>query len=461
MLIEFFPKQLEAHNALWSNNFDFILYGGAVRGGKTIWGLSELLLMCEAFPGSRWCIIREDTEKLRTTTIPSFKKLQARGQLKQSPYEYVHHNGSIILFKSENFAGDKEMDWMKGLEVNGILFEEINECQQQTLFKAFERVGTWIIPGKIHPPSFVIATCNPTQGWVKKLVYTPNKEGKLKSKWLYVPSRVYDNIPFLEANPGYLDFQKNNLNHYEYEVFINGSWDVMLKTGGEFLKEFNPDIHVRPLSFNKDLPICVFVDKNYMPYIAVQIWQMEEKTLKMIDEIPCRPPNNSSEKAAIQLVKWAKDHNYQDVISIGGDYGITNHSTEDADNKSFLDIFSGEISKSFRRRSIVKPNPPVAASGGFINSILEGKVNGCQIIVNEKCKETINDWIVTKEKMDGTMIKEKETVNGQTYEKNGHFTDLGRYAAFTLLPQEFIKYQNRFSGSGRTMMGKNTHASSY
>lgn len=75
------------------------------------------------------------------------QKLNPSGKLRQSPYEYTHPNGSVILFKSESYDRDKDLDWMKGLEVNGFLFEEINECQEQTFYKAFERAGAWIIEG--------------------------------------------------------------------------------------------------------------------------------------------------------------------------------------------------------------------------------------------------------------------------------------------------------------------------
>ena len=64
------PKQEEAMDAVASEQYRFILYGGAMGGGKTWWGLSALLIMCQVFPKSRWCVIREDLEKIRTTTIP-------------------------------------------------------------------------------------------------------------------------------------------------------------------------------------------------------------------------------------------------------------------------------------------------------------------------------------------------------------------------------------------------------
>ena len=193
-MIEFSTKQNEAMNAIASERYVFILFGGAMGGGKTVWGLSALLIMCEIFPKSRWCVVREDLEKIRTTTIPSFKKLRASGKLRESPYEYTHPNGSVILFKGENYSNDKELQWLRGLEVNGFLFEEINECQEDTLDISFGRAGRWECEPR--PKPIILATCNPTANWVKQRIYDKHKNGTLSGSWLYIQSKITDN-PFL------------------------------------------------------------------------------------------------------------------------------------------------------------------------------------------------------------------------------------------------------------------------
>ena len=190
MRIVFSEKQLTAYKAITSGDFDFVLYGGAIRGGKTFWGLSTLLVFCQAFPGSRWCVMRKDMERIRTTTIPSFEKIGSNGLLKRSPFEYTHHNGSTILFKGENFSRDPELDWMKGLEVNGFLLEEVNELQEVTLDKCIERAGTWIFDTPELILDKIMMTCNPTQSWVKHRFYTPWKNGTLKPRELYIPAKI-------------------------------------------------------------------------------------------------------------------------------------------------------------------------------------------------------------------------------------------------------------------------------
>jgi len=75
ILFESFPKQDEFLEAIFSNKYNFIMYGGAIRGGKTFAGLGALLLLCKMYPKSKWCVVRESYKKLELNTIPSFKKI--------------------------------------------------------------------------------------------------------------------------------------------------------------------------------------------------------------------------------------------------------------------------------------------------------------------------------------------------------------------------------------------------
>jgi len=440
-------RQEIATNAVSSEKYNFIMYGGAIRGGKTFWGLSVLLILCVIYKGSRWCVIRQNTEKLRTTTIPSFNKIEPSGVLKSSPYEYTHPNGSVILFKGENYDRDKDLDWMKGLEVNGFLFEEINECQEQTLNKAFERAGSWILPKK-QPKPIVLATCNPSFGWVKSLVYDRYKNSTLPPKWLYIPAKITDN-PFLPQS--YLE-SLQNLPKFEYEVFVNGNWDIQLKTGNEFFKEFELEKHVRFVNLEIDNTIHISIDSNVFPYIAVTVWQLskdgEQWTIKQVHELPIKDPNNTARKAGLQVAKWLKSIGYKMSVYLYGDPTTTARNNINDDKKSFLDLFKEPINKEFRiEQRFFRKAPPVAATGDFINAIFEAKIQDVEIVINEACKVSINDYIETKQDKDGTMLKKRIT-DPQTkisYEPNGHLLDSCRYFIIKAFETEFNKFQRRFS----------------
>lgn len=197
ILFESFPKQDEFLEAVFSNKYTFILYGGAIRGGKTFAGLGALLLLCKKYKNSKWVIVRNTLQTLKLNTIPSFRKICPTSFIKsynQDTQTVTFQNGSEIIFLGENYADDKELNRFKGLECNGFLFEEINELQQKTFYKGIERAGSHIIENQ--PPPLILATCNPTNNWVKELIYNKWKLGSLPEKWLYIPSKITDN-PFI------------------------------------------------------------------------------------------------------------------------------------------------------------------------------------------------------------------------------------------------------------------------
>lgn len=452
-------KQVEAMEAIRSQRYNFILYGGAIRGGKTFWGLSALLALCSVYPGSRWCIIREDTEKIRTTTIPSFKSIDPSGKLRENPYEYTHPNGSQILFKGENYARDKEMNWMKGFEANGFLFEEINECQEQIFNKAIERVGSWNIQGGRQPKPIILATCNPTQGWVKDLFYDPWESGNLRKKWLYIPAKITDNI--LNLDPEYVENLKS-LPRYEYQVYVEGNWNVKLKTGGEFFKNFELGQHVKPINTDPDQSIHISIDSNVLPYIAVTVWQLDKQgdgwKAKQTYELPVKDPDNTARKAGLKVGVWLQSIGYTQTVFLYGDPTTTARNTIDDDKKSFLDLFVEGMKKkdAIVEKRFFRKAPGVAATGDFINAIYEGKVPGVEIEISEYCKESINDYIETKQDKDGGILKKRITdpKTKQSYEPNGHLSDTKRYFLCKVFETEFERFKNRFSTHLEYRVGK-------
>lgn len=430
------PKQEQAQQAILSQKYNFILFGGAMGGGKTYWGLSSLLALCEIFAGSRWCVIREDLEKIRTTTIPSFKKFNAPGKLKENPYVYTHPNGSQILFKGENYAGDKEFQWLKGLEVNGFLFEEINECQQDTFELAFSRAGRWECK-PFQPKPIILATCNPTNNWVKAIVYDRAKNGTLPDNWLYIPSQITDN-PYLSE-----EYKTSllNLPRYKYEVFVNGNWDIALKTGGEFYKCFELEKHVDKCPYNPALPLHISWDDNVNPYLPCGIFQIEGNKVMMIDEIAGKSPNNTVSAVCNEIKRRYQGH--AAGMFVYGDATANKEDTKLEKGMNFYKLVMNALDDFRPTNRVSQSNPSVAMRGNWINTIFEKQIDGLQIVIDENCKHTILDLTNLKEAADGTKAKTMvtDTATKVRYQQYGHFTDLLDYLLCRAFADLFIKYQ--------------------
>lgn len=434
-MIEFSPKQNEAMNAIASEKYSFILFGGAMGGGKTFWGLSALLIMCEIFPKSRWCVIRENTEKLRTTTIPSLKKLNPSGKIRESPYEYTHPNGSVIMFKGENYDNDKELMWLRGLEVSGFLFEEINECQELTLSIAFGRAGRW--ESTPRPKPIILATCNPSKNWIKEQVYDKYINGTLSPKWLYIPSKITDN-PNLTQD--YID-NLLNMPKFQYKVLVEGDWDITLKTGGEFYKGFDIETHIKDHDYDPAIPLHISWDDNVNPYLPLGIFQVVGSEFRCIDEIAGIDPNNTVKAVCNEFIKRYQGH--KSGLFIYGDATASKQDTKLEKGYNFYRLIQDNLSQFKPTLRLNSSNPSVTMRGNFINTVFESGFEGIRVFIHSKCKLMINDLANVKEDKDGGKFKEMET-NPTTkvrYQKVGHFSDLFDYIFCTVFASAFDKYQ--------------------
>lgn len=457
-MIVFSEKQNEAMDAVASERYVFILFGGAMGGGKTFWGLSALLIMCEIFPKSRWCVIREDLEKIRTTTIPSFKKLGASGKLRESPFEYTHPNGSVIIFKSENYDNDKEGLWLRGLEVNGFLFEEINECQEQTLDLAFSRAGRWECEPR--PKPIILATCNPSNNWVKERVYDRWKNGSLSANWLYIPSKITDN-PYLTE-----EYKENlkNMPKYKYKVLVEGDWDIKLKVGGEFYKCFELDKHVGKFEYDSSLALHISFDDNVNPYLPAGIFQIKQVgewyEARMIDEIAGISPGNTVKSVCAEVSR--KYHGHTSGMFIYGDATANKEDTKLEKGYNFFRLILDYLKDFKPTLRLQNSNPSVVMRGNWINTVFEKEIGGIKVVFDERCKRAINDFIGLKEAADGTKLKEMETdpKTKVRYQKVGHFTDLFDYFLCTAFAGEFLKWQKGGAGV-KVTVGKQTSKNSY
>ena len=286
MQYELTARQSTAFDAATSGQFRVIVFGGAIRGGKTYWLLLTLTSLCLEYPRSRWVIIRKSLPDLKRTTFPSFASILSDGisdyvlSWNRDTQVVQFINGSELMFMAESFDEDKDLNRFKGLEVNGAGLDEVNELQEQTFYKVQERIGSWN-KAEGRPPIVCLATCNPANNWVKSIIYERYKEGTLPSKWTFIPSKITDN-PHIPAE--YLESLKE-LPPVQYARFVEGDWDVMDDVANPFLYEWKDEQHIDDsVQLNSNLPVYVSVDFNINPLCALVIQHLGRGAV-VVDEI--------------------------------------------------------------------------------------------------------------------------------------------------------------------------------
>ena len=201
MILRPTKKQLDLIEAALSGKYSMILYGGAVGGAKTV-GLYILFFIAQrVYPGIQVCFTRKDRAVIERNSYATWDeivniygnpgmKADRRSSSKNPHIEMM--NGSKLLFFGENYDKDKELTRWSGLIPNWFFADELNELQFKSYNKMYERAGRYKLPGKTPKP-LIVATCNPSNNWVKEEIYDKYKTGTLPDHILYIPSKITDN----------------------------------------------------------------------------------------------------------------------------------------------------------------------------------------------------------------------------------------------------------------------------
>lgn len=460
VVIKATEKQKEAHKALEENTI--VLYGGAIRGAKSYWGCMELVTMCFKYPRSRWIALRQSSPTLKSTLLVTFREnFLDKGfdsyveSFNQSSMVLTWNNGSQIIFMAESYDTDKELNRFRGLEINGGLIDEANEIQEVTFNKVIERSGSWFGAGKV--PIKIWMTTNPTKNWIKKRIYDKWRDGCLPKSIAYIPAKITDN-PHVPQE--YIESLKT-LPRYEYEVFVNGNWDLSIKTGGEAYKSFELDKHVGLCEYKPNLPIHVSFDENVNPYLPCGIFQIEGKHIMMIDEIVGVTPNNKLSWIGSEIKR--KYNGHASGVFVYGDATSQKDDVKLEQGYNFFRLIMDDLRVFKPVLRVMKSNPSVAMRLNWINTWMENGHGGIFLTIDDKCKTAIDDFILTKEAADGTKNKEMVTDPDTKvrYQKHGHFSDLFDYFVTTAFAREYQDYQlgdvQKSISGGRRRISKNSY----
>jgi hypothetical protein len=448
-------------NAVFSGKYKYLMFGGAVGGGKTYCALGALLLLCKVYPGSRHVVVRDSLQNLKLTTIPSFLKLCPERFLQkfnQDTMTATMTNGSQIIFFGEQFDSDKELLRWHGLECNSFVFEECGELQEASFYKAIERAGRWIPPTGVQPPPLILMTCNPSRNWVKTLWYDRYTASTLPHDWFYVPSKITDN-PYVSSNAEYMDSLKN-LPAYEYQSMVEGDWEIMAKTGDMAYKNFDMDNHLGDYEYDPNEILFLSVDENVSPYLTCIAFQLKKTEtgfeVRMIAEVLASDPLNTVEGLTDMILKRFPPDKHKSTVELFGDATSRKQDTKLEKGSNFYSLVMGYLKAYKISERVPKSNEGVAMRLSWINAILEKEVSNIRFRIDKRCKNAISDFMLTKQAEDGSKMKTMVTnpKTKQRYQAVAHITDATDYFLCGKFSSAFSKYKQPGS-NGRIISGKN------
>jgi hypothetical protein len=412
-----------------------LFYGGGIRGGKTYAGLGGLTILCKAFPGSRWGVIRKSMPVMQLA-ISSLRKIIAnsdRVYWKLSGKEsYVQfENGSRIYFIAENYAQDKEHMKFKGLELNGFLFEQLEEITEKGFNIIKSRVGSYYNVSGAMPPALILGNFNPTYNWVKKNIYDKWIKGELGEYQRFFLALARDNRYVTKAQWRAWD----TLDPITKARMVDGEWDIEVEKA--FLYTFDQKKHVtKGLSFDYKLPVWISFDFNVDPMTAV-LFQTDHRTFFRV--VKCYKIPNSDTYALCRRIK--KDFEGKNAaFMITGDASGKNRISGSDGALNQYKIISQELQIPTDRFKIFSFNPKIQDRRVFSNSVIS---KFPLFEVDESCEDLIHDCKFTLCGFDkeGELEIKKNGVNEYTGVDNkfmGHLMDCLTYGMMITL-HNFVK----------------------
>ncbi|HEU5488532.1 MAG TPA: phage terminase large subunit [Candidatus Nitrosotalea sp.] len=243
-LAQFQDKQKEAWFTLMNPECKYLLYGGAMGGGKSYllrWaaiGLSMYYSTKYKIKNPPIGLFSKDYPTLRDRQIARIIQEfpDWLGELKESKdFGLAFHvsprygDGRIMLRNLDDPSKYKSTEFVAEI------VEELTENDAET----FRNLRRRLRYPMIEEVKFLAAT-NPGEIghlWCKKHWITRNSEDKEQNRFFYIPSRVYDNKFQTDS---YI-MQLESMPDKERKAFLEGSWEIF---EGQYFNEWNEKNHV-------------------------------------------------------------------------------------------------------------------------------------------------------------------------------------------------------------------------
>lgn len=301
------PKQEFAHRQIAK----YLLFGGALGGGKSYFLCAEGITHCLRYPGARAVIVRKERTVIMETIWVTFHKVCPKeiiGHVDNKSLTVTFINGSTLRFMQADRAKDPMLNKIKGLEISWFGIDEANEVDEM-VFTMLKTRLRWVLPGmpdnqKLYPKGNVPRyegrlTSNPENCWLIPWFIESDDPHHM-----YVESLTTDNYD--EKDEYYQILLQAFKNDPELkQKYLFARWDLVDKINqliaGESIKKafdfidngFGTGLGVDPARFGKDKTTFTYIDKGNIEDIeGFSGWSIDktvDHTMKLIDKYELSP----------------------------------------------------------------------------------------------------------------------------------------------------------------------------
>jgi len=394
--------------------------------------------------------------KIDETIYATFKKIIHSWSLEEYFVFQKHHIKCKITGSFIDFSGLDDADKVKGLEgYKKIFIDELDQVSHAAYKQLRKRL-------RGQKNQQIISAFNPVSemSYIKTEIFDKETFTELKSNagdlkqindkgnMLLIRTNYLFNIWIVGDGKGGGFIDKHTIDDFEtdkindinyYNIYALGHWGK-LRTGGEFLKQFKTEKHVRNYTYNENLPLHVAFDENVLPYLTCNVFQLLDGFLCQIDEIMLKDPLNTLKDTCEEFMKrYGKN---RQGLFVYGDATSKKKDTKLQKGQNFYSLIKGYFSTMKPNFRVPLANPSVIMSRRFVNDILAGEIEGVTLGIDSKCRNSINDYQYCTENEEGKVNKKviRDKTTGQSYQEYGHATDCLRYIITAMFIDKYKKF---------------------
>lgn len=214
------PKQI----LFYESEAKHTAYGGARGGGKSYAMRRKLVMLCMRYDGLSVLLLRRTLAELRKNhVLPLQSELNGYAQYKKDERAFVFPNGSRLELGYCDNEGD--LLQYQGAEYDVIGFEEATNFKEEWI----RFISTALRNTRKDFSTRIYYTCNPGgvgHSYIKRLFIDREfRDGEKPEDYVFIPARIYDNKPLMEANPDYIRLLEA-LPAHKRKAHLDGDWNV-------------------------------------------------------------------------------------------------------------------------------------------------------------------------------------------------------------------------------------------
>ena len=259
-------RQREAHQRAER----YILYGGALGGGKTMWLCATAIQQSVLYPGNVGFLGRHRLKDMPSTLLETFDRMVPKSIVKshhrtERYWDFV--NGSRIYYDGlDDYDSVKER--VGGLEIGWFGVDQAEEISESVFDLLTTRLRLQI-PGLYYHGYL---TANPSPGWLRDMFIDQKKDN-----CCFVPALPTDN-PFLPG--GYVEEMRERLPEAMVQQLLDGDWDI--DAASDYLVPYSKIRKAIAVKLDAEGPVVAGLDiSRYGDDETVYILRQGSKVLKV------------------------------------------------------------------------------------------------------------------------------------------------------------------------------------